>query len=100
MHLYPARVLQRAMKIKEVITQAMSGTIHWIQAAEILGMSGRKLRSCGRVHPIQSVAFPAFLLAFHRRLALSESFFRASADNVRRFGAFAPVLRVTFSLTA
>jgi hypothetical protein len=44
MHLYPARVLERAMKIKEVITRAMSGKINWIQAAEILGMSDRQLR--------------------------------------------------------
>ena len=39
MHLYPTRVLERAMKIKEVITRAMSGSINWVQAAEILGMS-------------------------------------------------------------
>ncbi len=32
------------MKIKEVITRAMSGSINWIQAAEILGMSDRGLR--------------------------------------------------------
>ena len=44
MLLYPARALERAMKIKEVITRAMSGTINWIQAAEILGMSDRQLR--------------------------------------------------------
>ena len=44
MHLYPARVLERAMKIREVITRAMSGKINWIQAAEILGMSDRQLR--------------------------------------------------------
>ena len=44
MHLYPARVLERAMKIKEVITRAISGSINWIQAAEILGMSDRQLR--------------------------------------------------------
>src|SRR4029077_11753486 len=44
MHLYPARVLERAMKIKEVVTRAMSGAINWIQAAEILGMSDRQLR--------------------------------------------------------
>jgi len=44
MHLYPARVLERAMKIKEVITRAMSGSINWMQAAEILGMSDRQLR--------------------------------------------------------
>lgn len=44
MHLYPARALERAMTIKEVITRAMSGQINWIQAAEILGMSDRQLR--------------------------------------------------------
>ena len=44
MHLYPARVLERAMKIREVIARAMSGRINWIQAAEILGMSDRQLR--------------------------------------------------------
>ena len=44
MHLYPTRALERAMKIKEVITRAMSGQINWIQAAEILGMSDRQLR--------------------------------------------------------
>ena len=32
------------MKIREVITRAMSGKINWIQAAEILGMSDRQLR--------------------------------------------------------
>ena len=32
------------MKIKEVITRAMSGAINWMQAAEILGMSDRQLR--------------------------------------------------------
>ena len=44
MHLFPVRALERAMKIREVITRAMSGKINWIQAAEILGMSDRQLR--------------------------------------------------------
>ena len=44
MLLYPVRALERAMKIKEVITRVMSGTLNWIQAAEILGMSDRQLR--------------------------------------------------------
>ena len=35
MPLYPARALERAMKIKEVITRAMSGQINWLQAAEM-----------------------------------------------------------------
>jgi hypothetical protein len=38
------RSLERAMKIKEVITRAMSGAINWMQAAEILAMSDRQLR--------------------------------------------------------
>jgi transposase len=44
MPLYPARALERAMKISEVITRAIGGKINWIQAAEILGMSDRQLR--------------------------------------------------------
>src|SRR6476646_8767515 len=44
MHLYPARALERAMKISEVITRAINGKINWIQAAEIVGMSDRQLR--------------------------------------------------------
>ncbi len=44
MPLYPARALERAMKIKEVITRALSGEINWIQAAEIVGISDRQLR--------------------------------------------------------
>jgi transposase len=44
MHLYPARALERAMKIKEVLTRAMSGQISWIQAAEIIGVRDRTIR--------------------------------------------------------
>jgi len=47
MPLYPVRALERAMKISEVITRAISGKINWIQAAEILGMSDRQLRRWG-----------------------------------------------------
>ena len=44
MPLYPARALERAMKIKEVITRAMSGKINWLQAAEIIGITDRSMR--------------------------------------------------------
>ncbi|HSR52905.1 MAG TPA: helix-turn-helix domain-containing protein [Acidobacteriota bacterium] len=44
MQMYPARELERAMKVKEVIARAMSRQINWIQAAEILGISDRQLR--------------------------------------------------------
>ena len=39
--MYPAGELERAMKVKEVITRAMSGQINWMQASEILGISDR-----------------------------------------------------------
>lgn len=44
MHTYPIPALERAMKIQEVILKAMSGQIHWFQAAEILGVSPRQMR--------------------------------------------------------
>ena len=44
MALYPARVMERAMKIQEVILRAVSGKILWMQAAEILGISDRGMR--------------------------------------------------------
>ena len=31
------------MKIKEVITRAMSGQINWLQAAEIIGITDRSM---------------------------------------------------------
>jgi transposase len=44
MPLFPARALERAMKIKEVITRAMSGAINWLEAAEIIGITDRSMR--------------------------------------------------------
>jgi transposase len=41
---YPFTALERAMKVQEVILRAMSGEIHWIDAAEILGISDRQMR--------------------------------------------------------
>jgi len=41
---YPQAALERAMKTQEVILRAMSGEIHWIDAAEILGISDRQMR--------------------------------------------------------
>jgi transposase len=41
---YPDSAWERAMKIQEVITRAMSGTISWLQAAEIIGISPRSMR--------------------------------------------------------
>ena len=41
---YPIPAMERAMKIQEVILRAMSGQIHWIQAAEIIGISDRSMR--------------------------------------------------------
>jgi hypothetical protein len=44
----PAAAVERAMKIQEVIMRALSGTITWLQAAEILGLDPR---SCGAGAP-------------------------------------------------
>jgi transposase len=44
MPLYPVRALERAMKIKEVITRAMSGEFTWTRAAEIIGITDRSMR--------------------------------------------------------
>jgi transposase len=41
---FPARAMERAMKVQEVILRAMSGQIKWFEAAEILGMSDRSMR--------------------------------------------------------
>jgi hypothetical protein len=35
---YPARAVERAMKIQEVILRAVSGQILWMHAAEIIGI--------------------------------------------------------------
>lgn len=41
--LYPGAAVERAMRIQEVICRAISGQIHWFQAAEILGVSVRTM---------------------------------------------------------
>jgi len=41
---YSQAAVERAMKIQEVILRALSGEIHWFQAAEILGLSTRTMR--------------------------------------------------------
>ena len=41
---YPSSAWERAMKVQEVITRAMSGAISWLQAAEIIGISPRSMR--------------------------------------------------------
>ena len=41
---YPPAVVERTMKVQEVLLRAMSGTLSWMQAAEILGWSERSVR--------------------------------------------------------
>lgn len=41
---YPRSEVDRAMKVQEVIMRAMSGELHWFEAAEILGVSCRTMR--------------------------------------------------------
>ncbi len=42
--LYLGAAVERAMKIQEVIMRALSGTLTWLQAADILGIHPRSLR--------------------------------------------------------
>jgi len=44
MHHYPMPAVERAMKVQQVILKAISGQLHWWQAAEILGVSCRTMR--------------------------------------------------------
>src|SRR5512147_285007 len=44
MPVYPPPAVERAMKLVEIITRAMSGQITWIQAAQIAGITPRSLR--------------------------------------------------------
>src|ERR1700733_13487348 len=41
---YPQAAMERAMKVQEVMLQAMAKKISWWQAAEILGISDRHMR--------------------------------------------------------
>jgi transposase len=41
---YPDAAWERAMKVQEVMLKALSGELHWFQAADILGCSARSLR--------------------------------------------------------
>jgi transposase len=41
---FPLEVLERAMKVRDVILRTIRGEYRWLQAAEILGMSARTLR--------------------------------------------------------
>jgi transposase len=44
MEAYPRAAMERAMKVQDVMLQAMAKKITWWQAAEILGISDRHLR--------------------------------------------------------
>lgn len=41
---YPSSVMERVMKVQEVILRAIDGRLKWYQAAEILGISDRQMR--------------------------------------------------------
>jgi hypothetical protein len=44
MEAYPTAAMERAMKVQDVMLQAMAKNITWWQAAEILGISDRHMR--------------------------------------------------------
>jgi hypothetical protein len=41
---YPESEWERGMRVQEVMMRALSGAIHWFQAAEILGVDVRTMR--------------------------------------------------------
>src|SRR6058998_4335258 len=45
---YPRGVVERAMKVQEVIVRALAGQLTWLQAADILGRSPRSIRRLRR----------------------------------------------------
>jgi hypothetical protein len=44
MEIYPRTGAERAMKLHEVLSRASAGKIKWWQAAELIGISPRRLR--------------------------------------------------------
>ena len=44
MEAYPRAAMERAMKVQDVMLQAMAKKIRWWQAAEILGISDPHMR--------------------------------------------------------
>src|ERR1019366_38640 len=62
MEAYPRAAMERAMKVQDVMLQAMAKKITWWQAAEILGISDRHMRRDWRAlrgRGVQRVAGPA-----------------------------------------
>ena len=62
MEAYPRAAMERAMKVQDVMLQAMAKKITWWQAAEILGISDRHMRRMAgalRGRGLQRVAGPA-----------------------------------------
>jgi len=47
MESYLRAAMERAMKVQEVMLQAMAKKITWFQAAEIIGISDRHMRRWG-----------------------------------------------------
>ena len=45
MESYSRAAMERAMKVQEVMLQAMAKKITWFQAAEIIGISDRHMRA-------------------------------------------------------
>jgi transposase len=49
---YPRAARERAMKIQEIIIRAIEGRITWVQAANIIGVSGRQMRRMKRRYEV------------------------------------------------
>lgn len=75
---YATAAWERAMTVREVMLRAISGEIHWFQAADILGTSARSLRRYRR--RMEKYGYDG--LVDHRRR--SPSLRRVAADEVKR----------------
>ncbi len=47
---YPSSVMERAMKVQEVILRALDGRLKWYEVAEIWGISERQMRQWKRLY--------------------------------------------------
>jgi predicted DNA-binding transcriptional regulator YafY len=55
MKLYPESAMRRAMKVMEVILQAIGKEIKWVQAADILGVTPRQIRRMRMAYQEQGI---------------------------------------------
>src|SRR6202035_1183816 len=63
---YPRAAMERAMKVQDVMLQAMAKKITWWQAAELLGIREPHMRRCVQAH--LEVVYDVFLVISDRHM--------------------------------